>query len=434
MFSIHCLLKKIRSGLFKKMFIYILADGLSKALSFLILPLVSIYLVPEQLGIDMNFNVLQGVLMLLSGQALIGALPYFYYERTREQVGILIFNLLVIIVVSLFLFSIVIVLFTSLIEEYFYIGIWLQLLTIISAFSQFISTINTQLYRLEEKPKIFGFLQILQCVVYLVLLVTLVVVFKLEAVGKIMSLVVSFSLMMLVHLVLLKKRRYIVFRIDFHLIKDLLKYGLPLLPHALSFWVKGGMDKILITTYCGLSANGLYSMALSFGGVYSIFSSSFSNAFVPYLQQRIRQITPENALSEKRSIVRLSYKICMVFMLLCIVLVCVCWVAIHYLLSSQYEGSFQFIPSLMISLTIYSFYSLVIQYPYTMKKTKWLGIITFCGSIVQLLITYVLVSTIGIDGVKYSLVFGAVVIVAGVWWYSNRVYPMPWFSSKINNK
>ena len=115
------------------------------------------------------------------------------------------------------------------------------------------------------------------------------------------------------------------------------------------------------------------------------------------------------------------------FVFLGVMLVAICWVAINYLLSSKYQGAFQFIPSIMIGLTIYSFYSLVIQYPFTLKKTKGLGMITFCGSLLQLLITYVLVSTIGMDGVKYSLVIGAAIIVTAVWWYSDKVFPMPWF-------
>ena len=66
--------------------------------------------------------------------------------------------------------------------------------------------------------------------------------------------------------------------------------------------------------------------------------------------------------------------------------------------------------------------------PYTVKKTFGLGVVTLLGSGIQLLLTFLLVKTIGADGVKYSLVIGSLVIMLGVWWYSNKVYPMPWFS------
>ena len=86
---------------------------------------------------------------------------------------------------------------------------------------------------------------------------------------------------------------------------------------------------------------------------------------------------------------------------------------VHYVLSEQYASSFQYIPWIILSSTIYSFYGLVIQYPYTVKKTFGLGLVTFLGSAFQLLLTFLLVKTIGADGIKYSLVIGSLTIMFG---------------------
>ena len=136
----------------------------------------------------------------------------------------------------------------------------------------------------------------------------------------------------------------------------------------------------------------------------------------------------ENEKKEKMNLVRLSYKIGGAFVILCFFVIILCWAIVHYVLSEQYTASFQYIPWIILSSTIYSFYGLVIQYPYTVKKTFGLGLVTFSGSVLQLLLTFVLVKTIGADGIKYSLVLGSLVIMLSVWWYSNKVYPMPWFS------
>ena len=169
-------------------------------------------------------------------------------------------------------------------------------------------------------------------------------------------------------------------------------------------------------------------MALSFGAVYALFNTSFSNAYVPELQKRLSKMTPENEREEKKFLVKLSYKLGGVFCVLCFLVIILCWLVVHYILSEQYAASFQYIPWIILSSTIYSFYGLVIQYPYTVKKTLGLGLVTFLGSIFQLLLTFLLVKTIGADGIKYSLVLGSLVIMLGVWWYSNKVYPMPWLS------
>ena len=405
-----------------------LSDGITKALSFLILPFVSFYLIPEQLGIAANFDVLQSILMLLAGQAIVNALPYFYYDRSREEIGLLVSNLLFIIIAVNLCFLIIILLIYGLIDEYLHIGLFLQLLTLISVIANLLLSINLILYRLEEKPFVFLKLQLLQSLIYVFLLILLVVCLRKEALGKIYSAVFSCSIVCLLHIYLLYKRGYLIWKIDRNSIGELLRFGIPLLPHSLSFWIKSGMDKILLTTFCGLSVNGLYSMAMSFGAIYSIFKVAFDNAYIPYLQKRISKMTFDNQKAEKKQLVRISYIISSVFFLLFFVVMFICWILIQYVLSDLYRDSFQFIPWILFSLTIYSFYSLVVQYPYTAKKTLGLGIITFSGSIIQLLLTFVLVRMLGADGIKYSLVIGALVTMFSVWWYSNRVYPLPWFS------
>lgn len=417
-----------RKTLLGNALIYILSDGITKALSFLILPFVSFYLIPEQLGIAANFDVLQSILMLLAGQAIVNALPYFYYDRSREEIGLLVSNLLFIIIVVNLCFLIIILLIYGLIDEYLHIGLFLQLLTLISVIANLLLSINLILYRLEEKPFVFLKLQLLQSLIYVFLLILLVVCLRKEALGKIYSAVFSCSIVCLLHIYLLYKRGYLIWKIDRNSIGELLRFGIPLLPHSLSFWIKSGMDKILLTTFCGLSVNGLYSMAMSFGAIYSIFKVAFDNAYIPYLQKRISKMTFDNQNAEKKQLVRISYIISSVFFLLFFVVMFICWILIQYVLSDLYRDSFQFIPWILFSLTIYSFYSLVVQYPYTAKKTLGLGIITFSGSIIQLLLTFVLVRMLGADGIKYSLVIGALVTMFSVWWYSNRVYPLPWFS------
>lgn len=417
-----------RKTLLGNALIYILSDGITKALSFLILPFVSFYLIPEQLGIAANFDVLQSILMLLAGQAIVNALPYFYYDRSREEIGLLVSNLLFIIIAVNLCFLIIILLIYGLIDEYLHIGLFLQLLTLISVIANLLLSINLILYRLEEKPFVFLKLQLLQSLIYVFLLILLVVCLRKEALGKIYSAVFSCSIVCLLHIYLLYKRGYLIWKIDRNSIGELLRFGIPLLPHSLSFWIKSGMDKILLTTFCGLSVNGLYSMAMSFGAIYSIFKVAFDNAYIPYLQKRISKMTFDNQKAKKKQLVRISYIISSVFFLLFFVVMFICWILIQYVLSDLYRDSFQFIPWILFSLTIYSFYSLVVQYPYTAKKTLGLGIITFSGSIIQLLLTFVLVRMLGADGIKYSLVIGALVTMFSVWWYSNRVYPLPWFS------
>lgn len=422
----------LKRPLIKNSLVYAISDGICKAMSFILLPFVSYYLLPEELGIAANYDVLQNILSLLAGQAVVNALAYFYYDRTKEKVSELVSSLFLIILIANILFSLIIFFSTSLIENYLHIGLGLQLLAVLSMTLNLLYGINMILYRLEDSPYNFAKLQIATAIIQIVLLIVLVIQLKMGALGKIYSSIGGYVLLSGLHFYLLIKRGYFRLHISITAIKELLKFGIPLLPHSLSFWIKSGMDKILLTTYCGLAVNGLYSMAMSFGAIYSLFNSSFMMAYTPYLQKRLNSMNSNNTLEEKRSIVRLTYKIGGGFIVLYFFIVLVCWVLMKYLLSDKYADSFQFVPWIMLSLTIYSFYNLVIQFPYTVKKTLGLGAITFTCSLLQLGLTYTLIRLMGQDGIKISLVVGALLIMVSVWWYSNKVYPMPWLKSIFN--
>lgn len=416
--------------LVKSTAIYAISDGISKGLSFITLPFVSFYLIPAELGVAANFDVLQNILCLLAWQAVVYSLPYFYYDRTRQEFAKLITSLIVTIVLSCIFLAGVIFLTFGYIQKYIHLSLTLQFLSVVTAFSFLITNIGLVLYRIEEKAKCFMVLQILQTILNLSLLILLVIGLKMGALGKILTTACTFLVFSVVHLFLLWKRGYLVPKISLDSMRELLHFGIPLLPHSLSFWLKSGMDKVLLTTYCGLTINGLYSMAMSFGAAYSIFFTAFEGAYVPYLQKRLNAMNDINRDSEKRSIVILSYRIMVCFSILSILAILVCWLAMKFLLSDKYLPSFQFVPWIILSQTIFSIYGLVVEFPYTVKKTFGLGIITFLGSLVQFLLSYTLISNYGSNGIKISLIIGNTIIAIAVWWYSNKVFPMPWFLKK----
>ena len=153
---------------------------------------------------------------------------------------------------------------------------------------------------------------------------------------------------------------------------------------------------------------------------------SFSRAYVPYLQKKISTFTEDNESDEKLKLVRMTYGFGGLFIILYFVLIVLCWLVIQYVIDEKYLPCFQFIPWILMARTLHAFYSLVVEYIYTAKKTLGLGIITFTGSFIQLAMTYSFIRLMGLDGIKMSIVIGELVIMLGVWWYSNKVYPLPW--------
>ena len=423
----------LHKTLVKETFVYTLTDVIGKAMSFILLPIVSYFLPPSELGIATNFTVLTTLIILLAGLAIVNSIPYFFYEQNKEENVSLISNLLMLCLGLCVVVGGLASCFSQLIFEYLQLSLHIQLLGVVFVIGSLISSINLILLRLENKPKQFAVLQILQIILHAAFVILFVIVLRGGGEGKIYAEVLVFSIIGMIHLVMMLKKGYISLRFQVQWIKRLLRFGLPLLPHSISFWLKSGMDKIFITTYCGLQFNGLYSMAISVSSVYTMLMQSFFNAYTPNLQKRLAGFDGGQCYEEKRSIVKQIYMIYALFGVVGMMAIAVCWVIFHYMIDSKYLPAMAYIPLIILANFIYTFYNFTIEFIYKVKKTLVMGIITFTGSLIQMLLSYVLIKEYGVMGAVYSLLTGNTLITIGISVYSNMVYRMPWLLSKSGN-
>lgn len=70
-------------------------------------------------------------------------------------------------------------------------------------------------------------------------------------------------------------------KIDYQYLRDLLKFGMPLILGGLAFWGLTATDKILLKELSNFEQLGLYSVAVSFAAAATIFQSIFSTIWAP---------------------------------------------------------------------------------------------------------------------------------------------------------
>lgn len=417
-----------KKNIFKETIVYTATDIVGKAMGFILLPVVSYYMSPEELGIATNFAVIAQLVLLLAGLALVNSLPYFFYEQDRAENNLLVSNLLMLCTALCGILAITILFCHQYVYDYLQLDLRIQLLSIFFVLGNLVSQTNLVLLRLENKAKHFAYLQIVQIILHALLVLLFVVIMRGGGVGKIYAEVLVFSVIGLLHLFILYRKGYLKAQFEIRWGKALLKFGMPLLPHSVSFWLKGGMDKVFITTYCGLLFNGLYSMALSVSSIFTMLVNSFFSAYTPYLQKLLSQTKQEKLPNVKCKIVRQTYLLCLSFFFIALLALGGSWVIFEYIIDDKYRSAFDFMPPIILANYVYLIYNFTIQYIYKVKKTFVMGIITFTGSIVQMLLSYWLIQKYGAIGAAYSFLIGNVIISIGIAAYSYIVFPMPWLS------
>jgi O-antigen/teichoic acid export membrane protein len=65
------------------------------------------------------------------------------------------------------------------------------------------------------------------------------------------------------------------------------------------------------------------------------------------------------------------------------------------------------------------------------KKTKIIGLITIILTVVNVGVNYYFITNFNIVGAAYSTLIMGIITVVPSFYFSNKIFPMPWFSKEI---
>lgn len=92
MFTLYRIRQLSHSSLLKNSFVYVVTDGVNKAIPFVLLPIISRYLSPSEYGIVTNYNVFISVLGALVYLCTGGVVPVMYFKLPKDEMKRLCFQ------------------------------------------------------------------------------------------------------------------------------------------------------------------------------------------------------------------------------------------------------------------------------------------------------------------------------------------------------
>lgn len=416
------------SSLFKQSSIYLIADGISKAMPFFFLPIISYYITPSDYGILTNYNVLSQVLSVFCYSVTTVIIPVVYVKLCSEKLKDFISNLIILNVVTALVLTLLIVLFSSSISRYTSVSLNYQLLSVISVLFASFTQVNLVLWRCEEKPVYFGVVHVTQTAIDIGTAIVLIIFLGLGWQGRVISMVIANILIGGFSFGCLLNRGFVRVLFSKQDIITILSFSLPLLPHGLSFWIKSGADKLLLSNMVGLDSNALYSVAMTFGSIVSIFIVSFNNAFVPYLFKKLKIIDDrkDSVDNEINSLIRLYRWLLGGIFVFVFISYLLSYLVIYYIYQDSYNGALAFLPYIFVGQLFMGYYSLFVNFIHYTQKTKVLGAITFSLTLIQVFVSYLLIRLIGPIGSAVSSAITSLGIFVLVTKYAISVYELPW--------
>lgn len=177
--------------------------------------------------------------------------------------------------------------------------------------------------------------------------------------------------------------------------KKMLAYSIPLVPNTISWSIINASDRLVIMSFLGASANGLYSISYKFPNLISTFYNFFNIAW----RETSAKIVRDNDIEEFNKI----YKMVKAAILAVTIMLIACIRYIYPIfINKQYQESIVYVPLLAISMyytSLSAFYGGVFS---AYKETKILGTTSTYAAIINLIVDLALFKTIGIYAAAVS--------------------------------
>lgn len=418
----------------KDFLIYFSFDGLNKVLPFILVPIIANYISTEEYGLVTNFLILFQILYILLTFNNFTKLSVSFF-KIRSTISEHFSNFIYLSIVAFVIIFFIITIGSSFFTQYLKLSYSIQIIALFTALFASIASIYTTLLRMSKKPVSFGLLQTSQSIGLFIFTILLVIFFQKGWEGRIIAQLISSFITVLFCVFFINRSEKILFkRFNQKKVIENFIWGLPLIPHSLSFWFKSGADKIIITNLLGLSFNGIYSVALTMGGIISLFTTSFFNMYSPLVYEKLTE--HENTSSDEiksnieRRLILNIYTFILFLFLLCIVSYFIILWIIQTFFSGDYLLSIPLLHLVLIGSFLGGIYSMISVFLFYKNKTKILGSITFSTALVQIVLTYMSVVYFGVAGALYANIFISICSISLIIFFTNKLYHLPWFSIK----
>ncbi|MCM4163335.1 MULTISPECIES: oligosaccharide flippase family protein [unclassified Arenibacter] len=415
----------LKSRFIKNASIYTVADILNKLVPFVLLPVLTRYLTPSDYGIISMFTVFTSILGVFISLEMHGAISVKFFKLTKEELKIYIANVLVIVSVTTSLVLVSILIFHSYISnllelppEWLIIGVFVTCLTLFT-------TINLILWQSEHKPIPLGIYQITQTIFNLTLSLILIVGLGMGWEGRLIAASVAAILFGFLSFSIMVKRDFLKLKLNKAYLKDALKFGVPLLPHALSTWVRTGIDRVFLTMLVSTTATGLYTVGFQIASVIMVLTTAFDRAYSPFLFEKLKDIT----LSQKKVLVKYGYFYFLGLLLLASGLSLTAPYIVEIFLGKEFIESQKYITWFAFGFAFYGMYSVVVKFIFYTQKTIYLSYVTLIIGGLHIGLSYLFISYNGTIGAVQANTIISIITFLAVWWLSNKLLPMPWFKS-----
>ena len=377
------ILRIIRNGNVRNGMLFAVFSFFNMGINFVIMMILARYILPDSYGKLSLFITMVSILTIFICLGVNGYKSTQFFKLDKIRI-VRLMN--VTIIVSLLVYILVLTLislFSSVFSNVFGLTLLFQFYALTYCLAQVFSTDVLDIWRLEEKVWCYGVFTVFSMVMNLILTASFVWGIQLDWAGRVYAMTVTCVLFAFISIYVLRRKGYLRFvkptKCDY---KSALSYGLPLVPHGTSFWLRQGLDRILINTYLSQTMLGLFSFAANFPNMIQVIASAFNQSNSVYIYKKLSSMEMEQLPRFKKNCLLQVF----FYMLLSLFISIGAYLFVPLVFPKYIDARFYIFPLCMGSM-FQCVYLVYVNILFFYERTKQLMYITFTFSVAHALLS-----------------------------------------------
>jgi O-antigen/teichoic acid export membrane protein len=415
-------------ALFGATIVYGLGDAANRSLAALVLiPLYTRFLSPEDYGILTTLAPLAWLTSTICGMSMSGSLVRFYHDSSDEAQRKRLCG-----TVTLFVLAIPLVIVALLsvagrrpFEHYFPQVPFAPygLLTLWFAYFVIVPELLLALWRAQEKPLPYVLFSCAGFVVTASAIAVAVAKMQMGLLGKMVAELSVAIALSIVALALLRRR--LTWRVDSGLLRSVLLFGLPLVPHNVTRWVLNYVSRPILLSKAGAYEAGLFGLGSQLGGLLLIMVASADKALTPWFYRTAGEPDAPRVLG--RTATHFFIAISSVTLVICVF----GREIIQILGTPEYQDAHRIVPLIALGALFVAAYYFPIKGLMLLKRTVVVPLLTATAGTVTIGVNLLLVPKLGMIGAATGTVAGQIILFTLTFAVSQRLYTIHYEYAKL---
>ena len=378
----------------KNILIYGGTNALKSLVPLLMLPILTAYLSLSDFG---TLSLVETTILFVTPFVLLninGAINVEFFKVKHNILREYITNALLLSLISSLIVLSIFLLFQKSLSLVLKIDESLLVWIVIFSILRITTSVVLGLYQSRQEPFRFALYTISQTIVDFILSYTLVVIYRNGYIGRLEGVYISFLIFSIIGVFLLYKMDYLT-KPNFKHTKDILNFGVPLIPHAICGTIIAMSDRYFISYFVGNEEVGLYTIAYQLSALMLLISLSVNQAWSPMLFKLLKEKKIQTAYI-------FTFYLFIFFTLVGIGIYIFKDLLFCIFVDEKFYKAKEYFLWLLIGFMFQSFYFLVTNLLFYEKKTKILAILTMSGALINMILNYYFIHFFGVIGVAYA--------------------------------